>query len=116
MLLFEQMNRLIIRGPEALVHAIPDCPDAGAQLAVCAERLAVRRGQLREDETFPELRITFEQPLDREELLLDALGVIEAIHTDTEAHVGRQAQLAADALVADRHRWRTLGPQARPPY
>ena len=55
-------------------------------------RLGAR--ELHEGEAAAVLGIALEQPLDREQPLLDALGVVEPVDADAEQRVRRQAELA----------------------
>ena len=78
------------------------------------QAIAAGLGQLREHERAAQFGMRFEQPLDCEQLLLDALGVVEPIDTHHEPRLGRQPQFAEHALATDTDRRGPFGDRMRP--
>ena len=77
----------MIATAEGAIDPFGSSSNPGAKFDIGAETGPTGLGQLDERELAPILRIELEQLLHREELLLDALGVIESIDTDGDPNV-----------------------------
>ena len=88
--------------------------DPLVQLAVLRDERPARRGELREREPPPEPGKALEEALDREQPLLDALRVVEAVHADAEERVGGEPELLEHRAAALRDGRRGGGPAVRP--
>ena len=89
---------------------------ARAQFPMPGQALAAWCGELREDEALAKFGIALQQALDRQELLFETLGVIEAIDADAEFRLRRQAQLTSDAFAANFDGGTARRPPARPSH
>src|ERR1700681_2705155 len=87
MVLNLQVYRLITVTAESSVDASGERTHPRLEMLIFLERRTRWRCNLHEDEAADELRMLFEQTLDGEETLEDALGVIHPVYTDPQEHV-----------------------------
>ena len=101
----EQVNRKIVRPPEAGVDPLGDAGDSLLERLVLLEQAARRCRDLHEDEAADPFRALLEQPLEGVQALEDALGVVEPVDAEGEAGAGGKRQPLEDLAPALRHRW-----------
>ena len=109
-----QDDRAIRAVAEPPVDPLDDGVDAVRDRLVLGNRRAAGRGELDEREDALVLGMRFEQPLDRQQALLDALRVVEPIDADADPRVGAQPELGEELLAALRRRRRGLRPAVGP--
>ncbi len=73
-----------------------------------------RRRQLREAEAAAKFRVPLQQQLHRQQSLLDALGVVQAIHADAQQCIRLQSKLSPHLRAALLGAGRRLHPADRP--
>jgi hypothetical protein len=112
--LAQQDERLPVRSAIRGVDARGRLLEAPVEVLVGGDGRAAGRGQLHEDEAPAKLRPQLQQLLHRQHALLEALGVVHAVHADAQQHVLAQAQLGQHARAALLARRRGLRQARRP--
>src|SRR6185369_1820745 len=88
----EQHHRSITLASKPLIQTVHFRPDFVAKFTIALDARTAWRGNLHERDRSRRLRPAFEGPLDREQPLLHALGVVHAIDRHDELRVGGQRE------------------------
>ena len=101
MMILEQQDRPVVARAEPQVDPVCGLQDPVTNVAIRVKPLPARLGELHEDERLAKFGVGIEEPLDGQELLFDALGVVETIDADRKPDTERQVEFPSDLPSAD---------------